>query len=236
MNVPRGASFADHAFGWGQLVDASSGVARVHTQEAAWVLPPGRALWVPGGVRHQVRCITEVSVRIVYFLPEHPPLPPLCRVIGVSELVRALIGRLVELQGGPRPSVQVHRVASLVEVLRAELACAEQQPLALPLPTDPAARQVAERILDEPGSRRSLAALCARVGASQRTVERRFREEVGLPLGHWRRAARLHAALVELASGASVAQAADRAGYDSASAFVQAFRRAFGFTPGAARR
>jgi AraC-like DNA-binding protein len=235
MNVPRGASFADHAFGWGQLVDAAEGVARVDTQEAAWVLPPGRALWVPGGVRHVVRCVTDVSVRIVYFPPGQPPLPARCRVIGVHPLVRALIGRLVELQGGPSPSAASSRVAALVEVLQHELACAEQQPLALPLPSDLAARRVAERILDQPGSRRSLAALCARVGASRRTVERRFQEEAGMPLGHWRRAARLHAALVELASGGSVALAADRAGYDSASAFVQAFRKAFGFTPGAAR-
>jgi AraC-like DNA-binding protein len=235
MNVPRGASFADHAFGWGQLVDASSGVARVDTQEAAWVLPPGRALWVPGGVRHRVRCVTELSVRIVYFLPEHAPLPPRCLVMGVSELVRALIGRLVALQGGPSPSTAAEHVSALVQLLRVELACAEQQPLALPLPVDPAARRVAERILEDPGSSRSLASLCARVGASQRTVERKFQEEVGLPLGHWRRSARLQAALVELASGASVALAAEHAGYRSPSAFVSAFRRAFGLTPGQAR-
>jgi AraC-like DNA-binding protein len=231
MEVPRGATFADHAFGWGQLVHAGRGVARVMTADAAWVLPPGRALWVPGGLRHTVRCVTDLSVRALYFPPDEPPLPPRCAVVGVGPLLRAAILRIVELQlTGPQPE----RVGRLLAVVRDELADAVHEPLALPLPTDPAARRVAERILDDPS--RALTRHTARSGASRRTIERRFADEVGVPLGHWRRAACLHAGLVALASGAAVSEAAGRAGYDSVSAFVAAFKRAFGETPAASVR
>jgi AraC-like DNA-binding protein len=52
-----------------------------------------------------------------------------------------------------------------------------------------------------------------------------------LPLGQWRRQARFLEALRTLGAGASVKQAAHKAGYRSASAFIAAFRAALDTTP-----
>jgi len=49
--------------------------------------------------------------------------------------------------------------------------------------------------------------------------------------GRWRTQLRLQAALPILAEGGSVASASHRAGYESPSAFVAAFRRETGMTP-----
>ena len=87
-------------------------------------------------------------------------------------------------------------------------------------------------MLAEPASQATLDALCASVGGSRRTLERRFRAEAGMPLGSWRRLARLQYALLGLGEGRSVEQVASEVGYGSASAFVHAFRLAFGATPG----
>src|SRR4029077_1580671 len=41
-----------HAHDWDQLTYAASGVRRVHTDAASWVVPPHRAVWVPARTRH----------------------------------------------------------------------------------------------------------------------------------------------------------------------------------------
>jgi len=52
-------------------------------------------------------------------------------------------------------------------------------------------------------------------------------------LGRWRSLLRLEAALPALAAGEPVGNVARRVGYESASAFVAAFRRETGVTPAA---
>ena len=63
-------------------------------------------------------------------------------------------------------------------------------------------------------------------------VARRFAAETGLTFGAWRRRARLLAAIERLAGGEAVTVVALEAGYDSVSAFIHAFRRDLGVTPG----
>jgi Helix-turn-helix domain len=69
------------------------------------------------------------------------------------------------------------------------------------------------------------------VGASSRTLARGFVASSGLPFGRWRARLRLQAALPALAAGEPVGKVARHVGYESASAFVAAFRKETGVTP-----
>ena len=69
-------------------------------------------------------------------------------------------------------------------------------------------------------------------GMAGRSFARRFAAETGLPLSAWRRRARMLLAIERLAAGAPVTDVALEAGYDSLSAFIHAFRRDLGCTPG----
>ena len=86
---------------------------------------------------------------------------------------------------------------------------------------------------DAPGEPASLADLARRAGASLRTLQRLFPAETGLTLEAWRQKARLIAAVAALSAAArrSAVTAAD-CGYESPSAFIAAFKRQFGVTPG----
>lgn len=75
-------------------------------------------------------------------------------------------------------------------------------PLQLPNPTDSRARRVADFLLADPSDRASLAQLCKKAGASKRTIERLFRENLGMTLGKWRQQLRLMEAMRLLAGGA----------------------------------
>jgi AraC-like DNA-binding protein len=62
-------------------------------------------------------------------------------------------------------------------------------------------------------------------------LQRLFLTETGLALETWRGRARMQQAVVALSAGASVTGTALEAGYQSASAFIAAFKRTFGTTP-----
>lgn len=83
-----------------------------------------------------------------------------------------------------------------------------------------------------PADGRTLAALGRRVGASDRTLSRLFKADLGMTFPQWRTQLRLYHALVLLAENVPVTTTAHLCGWSSASAFIDVFRRAFGHTPG----
>ena len=99
------------------------------------------------------------------------------------------------------------------------------------LPTDERARQVAQALVENPADPRSLAQWGREVGGSERTLARGFVAGTGIPFGRWRSQLRLQAAIAALAAGQPVGNVARRVGYESASAFVAAFRQQTGMTP-----
>jgi AraC-like DNA-binding protein len=120
-------------------------------------------------------------------------------------------------------------------VLLDQLRVSPQQPLHLPTPASALLAEVCGLLRNDPADQRTLPALGRAVGASDRTLSRLFREELGMTFPQWRTQLRLHRALVLLAEGVPVTAVAHRCGWSSASAFIDVFRRAFGHTPGAYR-
>jgi AraC-like DNA-binding protein len=224
-----GAVLDAHTHPWAQLVYAVSGVMQVATPQVAWMVPPTRAIWVPGGTPHEIRMRGEVAMRTLYFTPAEPDARlAACRSIEVQPLLRELILHIVRQRMLKLDTAAEQRLGGLLLDL---LATGETAPLELPLPRDPRARRMAEAILAAPGSEGSLADVSRTAGASLRTLQRLFQSETRLTLEAWRGRARMQQAVVALGRGASVTEAGLDAGYQSASAFIAAFRRAFGVTP-----
>jgi len=213
-----------------QLVYASAGAMTVHTEAGTFVVPPSRAVWVPGSTAHAIDMSGAVSMRTLYLAPTlWPRAPRACRVISVGPLLRALILTAIEQRGLDRRRA---RDARLIGVLIDQLASGSPLALHVPALRDPRAARVAARAHAKVTERLPLAALAVGTGASARTLERLFRSETGMSFGQWRRhVSQLHA-LQRLAAGEQVTSAALEAGYTSVSAFIAAFRKTFGFTPG----
>ncbi|MCA3810668.1 MAG: AraC family ligand binding domain-containing protein, partial [Burkholderia sp.] len=51
---PAGMAYPPHSHRQGQLIHAISGVMIVHADAGSWVVPTGRAVWVPGGTQHEI--------------------------------------------------------------------------------------------------------------------------------------------------------------------------------------
>ncbi|QQV56871.1 helix-turn-helix transcriptional regulator [Ralstonia syzygii subsp. celebesensis] len=82
-----------------------------------------------------------------------------------------------------------------------------------------------------PADERSLQDWANAVGASSRTLVRRFQAAFGLSFRDWRQQMRLLAAIPLLAAGTPITKVAGDVGYDTPSAFSLMFRRVMGMTP-----
>jgi len=225
-----GAFLEQHSHDWVQLVYASEGVMSVQTDDGTWIVPPNRGVWIPARIGHSIAMSGKVAMRTLYFLPRMvKALPQRCSVIEVSPLLRELILRAVAM-GPLRGDVPEHR--RLVDFMLDQLRVLPALPLELPMPRDPRALRIAVRIRDHPGDRATLAELAKAAGASLRTLERVFQADTRMTLGRWRQQARLLYAVRMLASGESVTATALEVGYDSTSAFIEAFSAVLGATPG----
>jgi AraC-like DNA-binding protein len=227
---PDGYRLDRHDHPWGQLAFCNSGVMRVASDAAAWFSPPTRAIWLPAGAAHEIVMKGEVATRFLYICPElAEPLPTQPEVLEVAPLLRELILHILRIRM-LHPSRPVEdRLARLLIDLTSQ---ARRVDLVLPLPSDRRALALAEQLQDEPANGASLGDLARRAGASLRTLQRLFPAETGLTLETWRQKARLIWSITRLSAGASVSAAAFDAGYESPSAYIAAFKRQFGVTPG----
>lgn len=223
---PRGHRVAPHAHRRSQLIYARQGIMRVTTAAGSWVIPPERALWVPARIRHEIHCPGAVSLRTIYIGVGATPRPPRrCCMLAVSPFMRELLLRLVEV----KPSAPARR--HLVPLILAELAALPVSPLHLPEPRDRRLRRLTDALKRRPDDPRRLTDWQRVAGASARTLSRLFAAETGMTFRQWQRQLRLLTALEQLARGRTVTDVALDVGYDSPSAFINAFRQSLGTTP-----
>lgn len=221
-----------HAHRKAELVHLISGNLTMESADGIWVVPPGRALWIPPGTAHSTLETGEVRARCIFFEPDlSPTFLPHCHLVFVHPLLEALLDRLTreDVEDGISPE----REQRIVAVLLDELAAARTEPFHLPLPTDHRLKRIVQRLLERPSLQISIERWCAEIGTSPRTLSRLFRHEVGISFGKWRQQLHVQVALRELERGASVSAIAYALGYESASAFITMFKRNTGQTPGA---
>ncbi len=240
-SMPADAHFQPHRHGWAQLACCASGIIQVTaardrddlSDEMTYIVPPSRAVWIAPGARHAIHVLEAAEFRTVYMDASAAPAGwEGCRVIVVSALLRELIRALDVAPGQTLPRPREERLAQLVID---EITCADTIALGVPLPHaqygDKRLRGLCEAVLRSPSERATLAGWAGDVGASERTLARLFREELGMSYQQWRQQAVLAHALPLLARGVPVSHVAAASGYASDSAFSAMFKAAMGQPP-----
>jgi len=227
--MPADSRYTQHTHDDHQLAWAASGILTVITAAGSWVLPPTRALWIPARVGHEtIAAGSSATMKSLYLHPDRcaitwtGPQP-----VAVGPLLADLINYLADDALDPR------RRAHAEAVLLDQLEPVATATIDAPMPRDSRAHDVARALLEHPADPRSLDDWGRHVGASARTLARAFRTDTGIGFDRWRTLTRLQAALPELAAGTPVTSVARHVGYRTTSAFVAAFRRQTGLTPGA---
>ncbi|MEV0146683.1 MULTISPECIES: helix-turn-helix transcriptional regulator [unclassified Nonomuraea] len=229
--LASGAAIDAHRHDDHQIVYAARGVLAITTGAGSWIAPATRAIWVPAGTVHAHQAHGELELHFVGLPATDNPLgldEP--TVLSVGPLLRELIMAYTRAPHDDGPER-----GRLRAVLLDQLRASPQQPVHLPAPTAPRLRALCDLLRADPADNRTLAALGRQVGASDRTLSRLFKADLGMTFPQWRTQLRLHHALVLLAENTPVTAVAHQCGWSSASAFIDVFRRAFGHTPGAHR-
>ncbi|RKP53653.1 AraC family transcriptional regulator [Pararobbsia silviterrae] len=226
---PAGAAFASHSHAQAQLILAIDGVVIVRADDGNWIVPPGRAVWVPGGTPHAIEMAADVSMCSLFVAHEvRQTLPRECRVIGVSALLRELI---LTARGLPADYDLTHRAGRVLALILDEIEIAPSLALHVPMPRHPALSALCAQLIREPSAPVTLESWAHAAHMNARTLARAFKRETGMTPGAWWRHARLLLSLPRLAAGMSVLELALEHGYESPSAFAAMFRKVLGVPP-----
>ncbi|MDB5743278.1 MAG: AraC family transcriptional regulator [Polaromonas sp.] len=223
-----------HTHPWPQLTFSTRGVIRLSTRDGDHIVPPSRALWVPADVAHSITLIEDAELRTVYVHAALAPPWTGCEVLEISPLLRALMLALDTVPDHATPPSDAHaaqRERWIAPLLIDEVRRATQIRIDVPLPADKRLRALCETLLRNPAGRATLGQRADAIGASERTVARRFQAELGMSWQQWRQQAVLAHALPLLARGMAVSQVAAASGYATDSAFCAMFKAATGQSP-----
>ncbi len=196
-------SFPSHRHRRAQLMHVSAGVVVVTVDGGSWVVPPFRAVWIPGGLQHSARYPRGVALRHLYFDVEAigMEMPDRCVLLQLDPLAKELIKTVAEQ---PWEAGLSEPGARLIAVLMDRLVAADRSDVHLPGGRDKRVLRVMSALIDDPSDQRSIEAMAAIASASARTLARLFKEDTGLTFGAWRQQLRLQAAIERMAAGQSI--------------------------------
>ncbi|MCM2347433.1 MAG: helix-turn-helix transcriptional regulator [Acidovorax soli] len=233
-----------HSHPWAQVAISTTGVIRLTVDRGTYIAPPSRALWIPPGVEHAVTMVEDADLRTLYFyqprgrcgpgVPRHEEAAwRQCRVLEVSDLLRALVRELPSTpDDGPTLTPDERtRERHLNALVLGELRRAAAVKLGVDLPHDKRLRHLCEAVLADPTRHETLSAWAQDTGASPRTVARLFRTELASTFTQWRQQVILAKAVSLAAGRMPMGQIAAELGY-SPSAFSAMVRKSVGQPPG----
>ena len=226
-----------HSHDMHQVEYALSGLVEVEDTSGHYFLPPQQAAWIPAGVAHESTLHTTVRTVSVFFEPKLVGNPgDRVRILAVAPLVREMIIGSLRWpidRAGSQPITENY-FATLAHLIGETLE--HEAPLRLPTCPDPlvtAAMAYTQRNLQSV----TIDEVARAVGASARTLRRRFESHAGLSWRNYLLRARILKAMAQLAQPEqSILHIALDVGFNSLNAFGRAFTTRIGETPSSYRR
>lgn len=219
-DYPQGALTALHCHGGSQFCYLHRGGGVISSQAAGVLLVAGQLCLIPAGLAHEFRVLRHSRLSLIY-------LDDLDDLDGGSELttrqVSPLLAGLFErLADMAEPGLR----DAYLTVLAAEL---RQAPVAagfmLSAALDVRLLRVLERVCRHPSIEYGLAELAADSGASVRTLNRLFSQQLGCSFRQWRQQVVMGRARQLQQQGQPLSRIALELGYGDFSAFSYAFNR-----------
>ncbi|MEJ2765398.1 helix-turn-helix transcriptional regulator [Photobacterium sp. MCCC 1A19761] len=214
-----------HHHPWGQMVFSDTGVVQVKTPQAAYLVPPQHAVWIPPGIAHASSLLERAQIFSVYMLRTNRYFHDeawrnewkACRCFQVSVLLNELVRRIATQTVN---ELGEETYAAICTLISTEVKQAETVPVGLPMPADKRLRHLCDLFLQAPLQSTTLQVLAAQVGASESTIARLFKQELQMTFSQWRQQALLTSAIGMAAKKMSISTIAQELGYSTHSAFA----------------
>lgn len=193
-------------------------------------VPAGKGVWLPRGTKYSAEFSPDAVVCALGFREKDNPATAEAGVITIDQELEELLTQF----SSPftfRTNAAAERAKIMASVERLA-----RTPHGLTLPQSPTARLVADELLREPGSPRTIEHWATWAHCSTRSLQRSFALETGRTFSEWRHACRMATAERQLRAGRSIASVGRLVGYTSHSSFTRAFRMHFGYPPSVGAR
>ena len=222
----------DAVFERDYLLYAVSGALHVTTLGQSWLLPPSFAAWIPANTPILVDIGTPVTTCSVLVTPGFcTTMPKTPTAFQMTPMTRQMIRHCKEW--GPEITHPDEASGFFLALLNV---CAgldsKSVDIQRPLATEPILRQAIQFTEAHLGEAITSSQVARAINASERNMQRRFRDNLGITWFETLTRLRMIRAVQLLAeSDASVIQIAGEVGFGSLSAFNRAFRRFADQTP-----
>lgn len=217
---------------WGELAYLVAGSIVMRTSEGSYLGQATRAVWIPPGLLHEWYLPEASSNRSLFIhlsaLGQSPRFSHL-HAVEITPLLRELIIAMSDCDpcGGSAADKR------LFQVFLDRLAQATPVDNPLTMPTNHRLVELCTGVLMAPDAPVCLRDWSQQMCVSEKTLARLFKRQTGQTIGKWVQDARLQRAMEYIEAGQSVTEVALNCGYTSLSAFIVAFKKHFGTTPGA---
>ena len=222
-----------HAHKMGQLIFVEKGMQYLYTDSRAYLLPTYHCAWIPPGLVHKTASpLAAVFLRCIFFL--NPPEHSFFNEIKIFNAPKVLIEMILFTERWSRmeayDEIESKFLTALIEILPQVFQSAS--PLVLPIPQNPRIAGIVNYLNEYLLEGLNLAMIAKRFNVSVRTLERLFKDDIGLtPSGYIKLLKMIKAVEFLTAEGAGVKQVATKVGYDSVSTFSNTFFETLGLRP-----
>lgn len=218
-----------HSHPRAQLVWSDRGIMKVAVPGSQWLVPNSHAIWVPGGIEHEMTANSEVTTCFI-FVDQNAcqSMPNRCCVLQMTKLMQQLLIHFLTLSETNIPKDRLQRLALVIMDEMTEL---NETPLDLPAGLSARLKKITFCLINNEEKPKTLSQVASQFALSERTLERLFKKETGLTFSEWNRRMKFIRAIELLNEDKSSVEIAAILGYRSASAFIAAFKKQFGTTP-----
>ncbi|MGO3361292.1 MAG: helix-turn-helix domain-containing protein [Corynebacterium sp.] len=223
--LERDTAWGEHSHPTHELLwnEVGSGMARVG--QRIWTVAGGVGLWIPAGTRHSGYAPAGSRQRAVHFSLDAPALGEEPVAVEFTPLLGHLVDRLISADLPEESYLLTERM--IFDVMGPSV-----RELVLDVPESELLRPIVDKVRSDPADQTTLTQWACRLGVSTKTVTRTFEGETGLGFSKWVATAKVKHAVALLGFDLEISDVAEQVGYRSVSAFITAFRRVTGMTPG----
>ena len=224
-----------HTHQQGHILVVLSGVASVNVEKSAYYIPYGYFVWIPPGKSHRVSFEDKkVSLLNIYYPPEFVNCP-FYEKVGVYPMPSILYHVIELVQGGTQEYLPDHwkyELLSTVQHILPHIIPEQRFKLRLPTTDHPVVCRIMKYIHAHYQLDLSAEQVSQEVGLSIRTLSRYLRSELDVSFVQYVRTYRILMAIKKMAKNEdSITNIAYSVGYDSLTAFSNAFFKVTGCRP-----
>ena len=214
------------------LLYASKGSLRLITADRCWTLPPSRAAWIAANVSITIEIPRTATCCSVLFAADFVPVPePSGRVFDMTPMAREMVLQCREW--GPESETLSDYAVQIFKTLGMTCHELSQNPANswVPLGKSQALQRAISYTETELASDLAFPDVAAAAHMSERSLARRFADEIGMTWRQCQRRMRMVRAIELLSTDRQITEIALDVGYNSLSAFNSAFKDFTGLNP-----